>query len=259
MSDELLVEHEGAVRVLTLNRPEARNALSSGLIRALYDALVAIDRDESVAAIVLTGTDPAFCAGIDLKEAAREGEAFFRRLHAANPIDQVAAIGKPVIGAVNGPAFTGGLELALSCDFIIASDRAVFADTHARVGVLPGSGLTVRLPLLVGPAQARRMSMTSDVVDADRAERIGLVTELVPHTQLRARALEIALSVADAPVSTMRALKRMYTEGTERIFGPSRQFADEFAAAHDSDLGNLERRRIAVQERNRAQLEDPRR
>ena len=259
MSDELLVDDEGAIRVLTLNRPEARNALSGSLIRALNDALAAIDRDASVAAAVLTGADPAFCAGIDLKEAAQEGEAFFHRLHAANPIDRVAMIGKPVIGAVNGPAFTGGLELALSCDFLIASERAVFADTHARVGVLPGSGLTVRLPQLVGPAQARRMSMTSEVVDAARAERIGLVTELVPHEQLRARALELAFSVADAPGSTMSALKRMYTEGADTIFGPSRQFADEFAAAHDSDLGNLEQRRIAVQERNRAQLGDPRR
>ncbi len=259
MSGDLLVEDEGAVRVLTLNRPGARNALSGGLIRALYDALVAIDRDDSVAAAVLTGTDPAFCAGIDLKEAAREGEAFFRRLHAANPIDLIAVIGKPVIGAVNGPAFTGGLELALSCDFLIASERAVFADTHARVGVLPGSGLTVRLPQLVGPAQARRMSMTSEVVDAARAERIGLVTELVPHDRLRARALELALSVADAPGLTMRALKRMYAEGTEKTFGPSRQLADQFAANHDSDLDNLEQRRIAVQERNRAQLEDFRR
>jgi enoyl-CoA hydratase/carnithine racemase len=98
----------------------------------------------------------------------------------------------PTIGAINGATFTGGLELALGCDFLIASERAVFADTHALVGILPGGGMTARLPNVVGSAMARRMSMTGEVVDAARAERIGLITEVVAHDRLLDRALELA-------------------------------------------------------------------
>ena len=105
----------------------------------------------------------------------------------------------PVIGAINGATFTGGLELALGCDFLIASERAVFADTHARVGILPGGGLTARLPPLVGSGMARRMSMTGEVIDADRALRIGLVTEVVAHDRLLDRAVELAAMVAEVP------------------------------------------------------------
>jgi enoyl-CoA hydratase/carnithine racemase len=155
MSDVLLVEDRGAVRILTLNRPEARNALSTELISLLYDALIAADQDSSVTAVVLTGSDPALCADVDLKQTAGDGDVFFGFLHSDNPIEQVAAVTKPVVGAVNGPAFTDGLELALSCDFLIASERALFADTHAQVGLLPKSGLTVWLPpWLVQPTPA---------------------------------------------------------------------------------------------------------
>jgi enoyl-CoA hydratase len=254
MYKELLVQDEGVVRVLTLDRPGSRNALSGELAAALYEALIALDRDDSVASAVLTAADPAFCAGVDLKEAARQGESYFRRLHARNPIDLVAAVTKPVIGAVNGPAITGGLELALGCDFLVCSERAIFADTHVRVGVLPGSGLTVRLPALVGPAWARRMSMTGELVSAAQAERIGLVTEVVPHDRLLSRAVELAQAAAEAAGPTVRSLKRMYVEGAERATGPSRAVADEIAKSHRPDFDGLEQRRIEVSERNRARL-----
>jgi enoyl-CoA hydratase/carnithine racemase len=140
VSDTLLVEDTGVVRIVTMNRPEARNALDGELISALYAALVAADTDDTVRAVVLTGADPAFCAGVDLKQAAREGEAYFRRHRDEPCIEQVGRMVTPVVGAVNGAAFTGGLEIALGCDFLVASERAVFADTHARVGVLPGGG-----------------------------------------------------------------------------------------------------------------------
>ena len=140
MTDPLIVEDAGAVRLLTLNRPSARNALGGDLISALYRALCAADADDGVRVAVITGSDPAFCAGVDLKEAARDGEAYFRRYETEDCIGQVALMRKPVIGAVNGATFTGGLEIALGCDFLVASERAVFADTHARVGVLPAAG-----------------------------------------------------------------------------------------------------------------------
>ncbi len=135
----VLLEDRGAVRVLTMNRPESRNALSTGLISALYAALIDADRDASVRAVVRTGADPAFCAGLDLKQAQRDGSAYFERLHAENCITKVAQLDKPVLGAINGAAITGGMEMALGCDFLVASDQAVFADTHARVGILPAA------------------------------------------------------------------------------------------------------------------------
>lgn len=149
----------GPVRVLAMNRPEARNALNTKLIEELYAALGDADGDPSVRAVVLTGVDPAFCAGVDLKEAQQLGSAYFEQFQTQSCIRKTAQMHKPIIGAINGPVFTGGLEMALGCDFLIASQRAVFADTHARVGILPGGGMTARLPQRVGGAMARRLSM----------------------------------------------------------------------------------------------------
>ncbi len=128
-----------------MNRPQARNALSRALIRELYTALTEADADASVRAVVLTGADPAFCAGVDLKEAQRSA-GVLRGVPAHSSIDATGQMRTPIIGAINGAVFTGGLEMALGCDFLIASERAVFADTHARVGILPGGGMTARLP-----------------------------------------------------------------------------------------------------------------
>ena len=120
MAEPLAVETDGHVRVLTLDRPEARNALSGDLVRALYDALIEADEDDEVRAIVLTGRDPAFCAGVDLKEAARDGAAYFAQFDTTDCIGQVARLRTPVVGAINGATFTGGLEMALGCDFLVA-------------------------------------------------------------------------------------------------------------------------------------------
>lgn len=250
----VLADDVGAVRVLTLNRPEARNALNGELISALYRALLDADADGAVRAIVLTGADPAFCAGVDLKQAASEGAAYFRRFDEENCIGQAALMRTPIIGAVNRAAFTGGLELALGCDFLVASDRAVFADTHVRVGVLPGGGLTARLPQLVGPAHARRMSMTGEIVDAARAERIGLVSEVVPHDGLRDRTVELATAIAEVPAHAMTDLKRIYTESADSLLGEALEIETRVARTHSSDLGGLEERRLAVLRRNRAQF-----
>lgn len=142
----LLRNDHGAVRVLTMNRPEARNALSTDLFEGLYAALGEAEADDSVRAVVLTGADPAFCAGVDLKQAQQLGMEYFARFDAMNCMTRIVDIATPVVGAINGATFTGGLEIALACDFLIASERAIFADTHTRVGILPGSGMTARLP-----------------------------------------------------------------------------------------------------------------
>src|SRR5882757_3605211 len=217
----VLIADHGAVRLLTLNRPQARNALGRDLIRATYTALTEADADDSVRAVVLTGADPAFCAGVDLKEAARDGLKYFAEFKSNSCISAVAEMRTPTLGAINGATFTGGLELALGCDFLIASERAVFADTHARVGILPGGGMTARLPQVVGAAMARRLSMTGEVVDAARAERIGLVTEVVPHDQLLPRAIELASQIAEVPAPIMAGLKEIYATGSATTTDPA--------------------------------------
>ncbi|MDY6996585.1 MAG: enoyl-CoA hydratase [Actinomycetota bacterium] len=259
MTDEQIVRtaQHGAVRVVTLNRPHARNALSRDLIRASYAALTEADADESVTAVVLTGADPAFCAGVDLKEAARDGTSYFAEFRSHSCIAAVAEMRTPVIGAINGATFTGGLEMALGCDFLIASERAVFADTHARVGILPGGGMTARLPQLVGAAMARRLSMTGEVVDAARAERIGLVTEVVPHEDLLRRAVELAGQIADVPRPTMRGLKEIYTTGSAAVIEPALAAEEAIAFTQHRDSGDFDGlgdRFHAVTERNKGQI-----
>ena len=250
----VLVEDTGTVRVLRMNRPEARNALDGELISALYAALLDADAQPGVHAVVLTGADPAFCAGIDLKQAALEGDVYFARHRTEPCIPQAARMATPIIAAINGPTFTGGLELALGCDFLIASERAVFADTHARVGVLPGGGLTARLPALVGPGWSRRLSYTGEVIDAALALRIGLVTEVTPHEQLLGRATELAAAIAEVPPTTMRALKHVYATGTAPFLEAGLAAERAASAGHRPDAASLERSRMEITARNRGQL-----
>jgi enoyl-CoA hydratase len=249
LSDEI-----GPVRVLTMNRPEARNALSPELIEALYTALRDADDDPSVQVVVLTGADPAFCAGVDLKAAQRLGSVYFEQFREQSCIRQTALMRKPIVGAVNGAVFTGGLEMALGCDFLIASERAVFADTHARVGILPGGGMTARLPQVVGAAMARRLSMTGEVVDAARAEQIGLVTEVVPHDRLLPRAVDLAGQIAEVPASIMAGLKNIYVTGAAATTDAALAAEQAIAGAQTLDQEGLKDRYAAITERNRSQI-----
>jgi len=256
--DVLLQSTEDRIRVLTLNRPKARNALNSSLFAALLDALVKADDDDSVDVVVITGADPAFCAGIDLKEAAERGRAFFDIIGDGSCITKTGRMNKPIIGAINGATFTGGLEMALGCDFLIASERAVFADTHARVGIVPGGGMTARLPGAVGLRQARLMSMTGDSIDAYQAERFGLVVEVVPHDRLLERTMSIARSITEAVPETILALKRLYSEGSATTVGEALELEQTVAASVSLDLSQLGARRDAVMRRNRGQISDDR-
>src|SRR5487761_1135759 len=190
-ADGLTVETQDDVAVVTLDRPQRRNALTSALMVAIAGTMASLDADESVGAIVLTGRDPAFCAGLDLSELSTSGD----NLH----IDQTGRpwprLSTPVIGAVNGPAVTGGLELVLHCDFAVASERAAFADTHARVGVLPSWGLSVLLPQAVGLRRAKQMSLTGNYVAAGVALQWGLVNLVVAHADLLGAATQLARDV----------------------------------------------------------------
>jgi Enoyl-CoA hydratase/isomerase len=162
---DVLVEVDDLVAMVTLNRPERRNAISGKLLARLREAVADLNARADVRAIVLTGSDPAFCAGLDLTELGQPGGP----LAGAGSGAVIPELTIPMIGAVNGAAVTGGLKLALACDFLVASDRATFADTHARVGVMPGWGLTVALPEAVGLRRAREMSATGNFISARTA------------------------------------------------------------------------------------------
>src|SRR6202000_708706 len=202
-ADILLIETTERVRTLTLNRPQSRNALSAALRDRFFGALTDAETDDDVDVVIVTGTDPVFCAGLDLKELG--GESALPDISPRWP-----ALSKPVIGAINGAAVTGGLELALYFDTLIASENARFADTHARVGLLPTWGLTVRLPQKVGVGLARRMSLTGDHPSAAGARRAGLFTQVVPHDELLDTARGVAGSIVGNNQSAVRALLASY-------------------------------------------------
>jgi enoyl-CoA hydratase len=249
---------DGVITVI-LNRPEARNALDSEMLIALPAALRAADADQRALAIVLTGADPAFCAGLDLKELGSTGG----NLGGGSGQGAERAFGppwpvmtKPVIGAINGPAVTGGLELALFCDFLVASDRARFADTHARVGVMPGWGLTVLLPQAIGLRRAKEMSFTGNYLDANEALAFGLVNHVVPHDELLPTALRLARDIASNDAQGVATLVASYREcalatAAEGIL-IERRVAEVWRDRH-FDPAEIERRRSAVVARGRAQ------
>ena len=202
-SDILLIDTADRVRTVTLNRPESRNALSSALRTRFFAALAEAEADDDVDVVIVTGADPVFCAGLDLKELGNSTE-----LPDISP--KWPPMSTPVIGAINGAAVTGGLELALYCDILIASEHARFADTHARVGLLPTWGLSVRLPQKVGIGMARRMSLTGDYLSAEDALRAGLVTQVVAHAELMPTARAVAASIVSNNRKAVRALLESY-------------------------------------------------
>jgi enoyl-CoA hydratase len=199
--------------------------------------------------VIFTGADPVFCAGLDLKELGDTTE-----LPDISP--KWPPMSKPVIGAVNGAAVTGGLELALYCDFLIASDRARFADTHARVGLLPTWGLSVRLPQKVGVGMARRMSMTGDYLSAMDALRAGLVTEVVPHEQLMPAARAIAASIVGNNQKAVRALLESYhrIDGADTSTGLWMEAESSLAWMRSASGDDIAASRASVMERGRAQV-----
>lgn len=209
----LLVAHAKGAALLTLNRPNALNALSRALRRALLDALAAAERDPDVRAVVLTGAGRSFCVGLDLKELAQSEASVASLVSDQNLGSAIAELRKPVIGAINGPAITGGLEIALACDMLVASETATFADTHVHVGLTPGWGLSQRLSRTVGQARAKEISLTGRPIDAALALRWGLVNHVVAPEELMDTALSIAAAIAANRPSEVRALRDLIGKG----------------------------------------------
>jgi enoyl-CoA hydratase len=255
VSELVLVETAERVRTVTLNRPEARNALDSALQRAAAAALADGEADDAVDVVILTGADPTFCAGLDLRELGSTaanlvggGDEPF-----ASPFTVLWSMTKPVIGAINGPAVTGGFELALACDFLVASERATFADTHARVGVTPGGGMSVFLPQSVGLRKAKEMSLTGNFVDAPEALRLGLVNYVVAHDELIPVARKLAADIAGNDQAAVRNLKSLYDRGSKRSVGDAIALEQEIFRAFVVDPAEIERRRRGVVDRGRSQ------
>ncbi len=290
----LLTDVADGVAVVTLNRPERRNALSGELIVALRSTMEELDADDAVSVVILTGADPAFCAGLDLKELGAAGGSLLGAATAGSPGGSGGSspggsggsspggsaggssggsggsspgravqpatpwphIAKPLIGAVNGVAITGGIELALGCDFLIASERATFGDTHARVGLLPAWGLSALLPQAIGVRRAKEMSLTGNFLTADEALRLGLVNHVVAHEELLPFTRKIASDIAGNDQAAVRALRDEYDAVTRTTVEEGLRIeAERSRDWHRSGGGgDVEARRKAVIERGRSQV-----
>ena len=249
----LTIETRGPVGIVTMNRPERRNAIDTLVIDELPRAVNELADQDGIEAIVLTGADPAFCAGLDLHELGSTGANLV--LPERPDYRWPWSIDIPVIGAVNGPAIAGGFELALHCDFLVASDRAVFGDTHARVGQFPGAGLTVRLTELIGIARTKMMCLTGNFVDAGTARDWGIVVDVVPHDELVDRCVGLANDIADNDRRTVRHLLPHLDAVAGITREPGLHLVDEEMRSWNDDFepADVAARRDAIFERSRAQ------
>jgi len=212
-SQVLIVEKSDAIATITLNRPEAMNALSTELRNAITRAFREAEADEAIRVAILTGAGRAFCAGFDLKELGSGDPDKTADEAESDIVEAMAAFRGPIIGAVNGHAITGGFELALACDLIIASTEAKFADTHARVGILPGWGLSQKLPRLIGIARAKEISLTGNTITATRAYEWGLVNRVVEPEDLLPVCRALAADMVSCVPGVLEGYKKLIDDG----------------------------------------------
>jgi enoyl-CoA hydratase len=260
LSDPVLhVEREGPVAVLTLDRPKQMNALNAELRLALGRAFRELQADASVRVAIVTGAGRAFCAGMDLKEiSGGPAGATGYDTSVSGQQEMAAAIEAfegPILAAVNGPAVTAGFELALACDLIIASTRAVFIDSHARVGILPGWGLSQKLPRLIGAARAKEVSLTGNALDAERACAWGLSNRVVLPEELLPTCRALARDMASCVPEVMRGYKRLIDAGAGMHLPDALAFERSAAieSARAVSSATLASRREAVTQRGREQ------
>lgn len=258
MSDELiLVDKRDGVAVVTLNRPDALNALSMGLRNAIADTFDAIEADPEVQVVILTGAGRAFTVGLDLKELGGEKPAD-AAASSRNLSDAIGDMSKPVIGAVNGFAITGGFEIALMCDFLIASPAARFADTHARVGVVPGWGLSQRLPRLIGINRAKELSLTGNYLDAETACAWGLVNRVVPAEALLPTCKALARDIVSTDPVTRGEILRIMDAGWATTLEDGLALEGHASRAHSVSqvrADKVAQRRKDIQNRGRSQTD----
>ena len=255
----LLIEKHDGVATLTLNRPDALNALSKALRVALSRSFRELQEDAEVQVAILAGNGRAFCAGLDLKELGREGVQPDAAFQDESMMDAIRAFDGPIIAAVGGFAITGGFELALACDFIVASTEARFADTHARVGILPGWGLSQILPRLVGVNRAKEISLTGNYITAEQAEAWGLANRVVAPDELLPTCRALAQDMLTCDPASLRGYKRLIDAGWSTTFEDGMRIEARASADHTRGITPemIARRRGAVQKRGREQSRDP--
>jgi enoyl-CoA hydratase len=254
----LLVDEEDGIVTLTLNRPQALNALSRELRAELVKVLHRVAADDAVGVLVLTGAGRAFTAGLDLKEL---GDTGFGRgateaaVADGDVIQAMARCPQPIIGAINGFAVTGGFEIALACDVLVCSDQARFADTHARVGIMPGWGLSQKLSRTIGIYRAKELSLTGNYLTAEQALAWGLVNRVVSPAELLPTCRALARDMLSCDPTVMRAYKRVIDDGYARSFGEGLTLESEASRAHARTLSAdaIATRRAGVQARGREQ------
>lgn len=251
----VLVEKDNGVTTVTLNRPAALNALSAALRNRIAEVFSELADDQGTEVVILTGAGRAFTVGLDLKELGGEVSAT-AAISSQDLSRAVTGLHQPIIGAVNGFAITGGFELALMCDFLIASSGARFADTHARVGVVPGWGLSQRLPRLIGIYRAKELSLTGNYLDADTACAWGLVNRVVAPDELLPTCRQLARDILSTDEPTRREIKRIMDAGWHSTLADGLQVEFEASRLHSQTEVTPEKvaaRRAGIQSRGRDQ------
>jgi len=206
--DNIIVEKAKGVARIILNRPQARNAVTEALLSDLVSAVEDIAKDDSVHVVILTGAGKTFSAGRDLK-----GVLEGREWAGGSRYKVLEDLSKPVIAAVNGFCFTGSLELVMCADIVIAAEDAIFADTHARFGIIPGGGQTQRLPRYIGPRRAKELLFACEQISAREAERLGIVNKVVPPEQLEQAAMEMAEKILKNIPEAVSQIKSLINRG----------------------------------------------
>lgn len=251
----VVVERDESVATVTLNRPEAMNALSTALRGELTEVFESLSTDTATDVVILTGSGRAFSAGLDLKELGGEIDGMEPTVSDDRLARAVLGLPHPIIAAINGFAITGGFELALMCDILIASTEARFADTHARVGVVPGWGLSQRLPRLIGIARAKELSLTGNYLDAETAYAWGLVNRVVAPDELLPTSMSLAKDIASTDKTTRLEIKRIMDQGWMSTLGEGLAIEDAANRAHADSVTpeKVRARRAAIQRRGRKQ------
>lgn len=257
MNDALVLTeiHPSGYALLTLNRPASLNALSRALMAQLAAAVRQLESDPAVRVLILTGAGKAFCAGLDLKElgSGQAGLGVGDAVGGNDPVTALQRFSGPVIGAINGAAVTGGFELALACDVLLASPQARFADTHARIGVAPGWGLSQKLSRAIGIYRASEISLTGNWVSAEQAAAWGFVNRVVPADELLIAARALAGDMLGCLPEMLVRYKAIIDDGFALGFGDGMRLEQQRSREYNAQVGAaaIEARREGVRARNR--------
>jgi enoyl-CoA hydratase len=257
MEKLVTVEKADGYAVVTLNRPNAMNALSAQLRNQLAAAIDALEADDTIRVLILTGAgNKAFTAGLDLKEmGAQQGDGPALAISSDDPVVTMRRFSGPIIGAINGVAITGGFEMALACDVLIGTPNTRFADTHARVGILPGWGLSQKLMRFIGASRAKEVSLTGNFITAEQALDWGLINHIVAPDALMDKARALADDMLSCVPETLAAYKALMDDGFAMSFADGMDLEQTRSRAANSQVGagDVEARRAAIQQRGQQQ------